>query len=1022
MMDTLKQAKMLKLRDLPSGQTLRNFRKRLALCGKRSNRDEAQILTTKFQLELPPSMLSQMPSFKSIADAYNVIEQGPVKGSLAHFLFVTLVSGFRIFPTATEAETFANRQAWDESAFEAALTQAVGAKLPKFTLEALVKRLRKRVRASGGKDARFVEDVLIAEYRKELCKTAPKGADEATLEKIFMAIATKLCARFSSWQELTQNPSDALSAVDAALTEFGDFPSLREMGKKANVAIPKNATIVYDPNLPVLSTEANQGGLPYAVVSTILSYPEKPEDADAANFVQAHLTTSTANGLSWFFNAGLKLFQEQSVETLCALWSVPPEKSGGVRQIKEAALAVPSKALDLFGNKSGVKGWHVFRTSFQGRIDSWVSNYNNRLDEFQGLLESFGGTLTLPNTIQEGEDFLKVADCDRGEVEALIRAFVASREGAMTALSNLKGADPTNARQAVAVIENYAAVCTRLVAIREKLTNVLGQHKKDPESPWSALAGKIESQLSDWNRLKAIPKINTMNGGIHDPAVELNTLLEHFACVRRAMQEHLTAIHEWVRREGVETKVVESAAALQVSRAGARVSITAATEYAVRQMLQRIAYLVRDRKDPVAQAVLRWFVKEGIFARTKDFNKFFYNGQGTIYKSPFSTKKHAPYDLGDGVVTRGQELWSSFNRLIEEQQCACADIGPAVETWLRLHQFAETMFLRSVDLSVPREVAALRLDEALVGDVLSDDLKTLLQSDAVRPSVVCSVINCYVSLLFGDLIRLRRQAFYLRAKFTRVGNTAIYYAPKNKAWKMPERYRNSQAWKPVFDNRLLCFNDDGTVNCQKTFEAVMSVYDPQKGYLQELLHQLPHNWYYPMPFAQTGSGAPVKVLAFDKKSQSVRKTSLEVLARLVGPSVQKGRLDAFLLKPGTSVGDMTLLVDQRMTQRLDKDRVSLEEAERIYSLAMPISEMLGSASTTQQKPFSRIVAIDQGEMGLGYAVFDLDDAGNGMAEPIALGMVRIPSIRRLINSVRQYRHKGQKIQKFNQNESVRLTV
>ena len=79
------------------------------------------------------------------------------------------------------------------------------------------------------------------------------------------------------------------------------------------------------------------------------------------------------------------------------------------------------------------------------------------------------------------------------------------------------------------------------------------------------------------------------------------------------------------------------------------------------------------------------------------------------------------------------------------------------------------------------------------------------------------------------------------------------------------------------------------------------------------------------------------------------------------------------------------------------------------------SDWLNSyAAAANESPFKRIVAIDQGEAGFSYSVFNLSEAGNAQAEPLATGTVRIPSIRRLIKKVRSYRKGKQAVQKFNQ--------
>lgn len=227
----------LKLRDLASGQTLRNYRHRLA--GFTQAKDS--ILTSKFKLELPQgcTFAGTGQAFDVFKTTYEVIE-GCQKGSLTYFLFAVVLSGFRILATASGAAGFAARHAYDEQGFQKAVIQAVGVPLKDFTVEKILKRLNTLPRpGKDGKKKVFVEGDIASEYRKSLCGTLPKGARADVVDRIFARIAQELAQNFKAWIELKNNLADACECVDRALEGVGEFPSLRGMVEQETVSLPK---------------------------------------------------------------------------------------------------------------------------------------------------------------------------------------------------------------------------------------------------------------------------------------------------------------------------------------------------------------------------------------------------------------------------------------------------------------------------------------------------------------------------------------------------------------------------------------------------------------------------------------------------------------------------------------------------------------------------------------------------------------------------------------------------------------
>ena len=1005
----------LKLRDLPSGQALRNYRRKLAAYA----RSKDPMLTTKFKLEMPPASNLDFDACRQLYDAV----EGCGKGSLTYFLFSVVLSGFRLFASSTEVEVAASKKNLDEAGFRTALMKAASAELPNFTVGKLIKQLGTAPRSRGGKDIQFTREVIAREYRKSLCNAVPKGADEAFVASLFDGVAAQIQAAFDSWNAVVRDRAGACAAVDRALEAFGVFPSLKEMVLKSSAALPDKSTILWVEGLPFVSMESVAGAEPYAVVAMILGYADCP-DEDKAAFVQRHLTTNKASGLSWLFNKGLELFKTQDVETLCRLYHVPANERRRIEQIKAAAQAVPEQRSFYRGAKPF--GYHDFRSSFAGRTNSWTKNYCKRLEELLSIAEAEDLQIRVPNLVRNGRDFLDVADCRREEISALCRAFEQCRPAALSALKHLLGGNPQSASADVAAVKEYGRLVDRLAAIRNQLNNALNQAKGERQSPWQDFLADFASELAPWNKLSAFPKLNAMSGGVPDVEAELLAARQQFRGVLDAQRSHFAALMSWARRSGIQVDVVGAAAQKTAARLKGRKAQSDPLELALRQTLQRIGRLVRDRSDPCAEAVRGWFKIERIFASEKDFNKFFCNRQGSLYVSPFSARRHEPYALRSGLLDDRLRLWESFTAFVRDQRNAFPPQSSGGETFLRLEGLYIGMVVAAIPCPIPQEEAALRLSQAQQDDVLPEGLKLQLRQPHIEPSALSKAFNAYMSLLSGSLILLRRERFYLRTKFLWVANNKLLYVPKNREWHLPQsRYANSETWRKIFESGVIQYAKSGAVDVLRTFESACARLKMKRDApeLRMLLEQLPHDWCYEVPIRlektdrRNPSQDELDVIKVVKKGEastllSPGRVRRSAVARLIGPCSHKSRLDQLIRSPANTAGDMTLLADQAMSCSFSDEAVPLRSETLQFSLAVPIAPEPVQASAVS--PFKRIVSIDQGETGFSFAVFDLKDAGAERPIPIAAGSVRIPSIRRLIKSVRRYRKGKQSTQKFNQ--------
>lgn len=1016
--------KQLTSYDLISGMTARNYRKKLAAS---SVRPDDSMLTLKFRLDLPADLQERIP-FESFRHLYGVVE-GVGKGSLIHYLFSAILSGFRIFGIAGDAQTFFTRNAFQDAEFQEAFLSATGLDLPDFIPSLIKKRLIQGVRARGGKDNQFKKEIIVREYRKSLASKLPVGTDEEKVDTLFSKIADHLLKddRLQGWMDLKNKPVIAAEAVDRALSDFcgnSGVPMLAPMLKEGESELPKNSTIVFDD--ASIHIDSDNVLAPYFTVATILRHFRGADRSNNAlrKYVQENLTTNTNSGLSWFFGAGLNLLRTKSLDELCESYAIPPSRKASMHQLQEAAKAIPGQTL-LYKNTGNILSYSDFRTVVGGHLDSWVANYINRLYELKSILQEMPEHLSVPSAFIRGkEDFLDTTNCSRTDIELLCNQFNGDYiQRTLKALDNLLGMTDTVSADDILQIEQCTGQINQLTSFREQMKNALKQASNNRNSSWWNLQAETADSWKDWDKIVSLPKLNRMTGGVPDAEEELATESRQFAYLLNAQKSHFERIKKWTEQQGQPLNplgVLEEAQKKALEqRPSAIAKNGTAEEMAIRLILHRIGNTVRVCNDAFAGKIIQWFISNRIFSNDRDRNRFFFNRQGSLYVSPFSTRNHQAYPVRKDIAAVAVDLLKSLGRVLEDVTLLKELDADAQDTFLKLNRLWLAFQLSGLNKPIPGGIAELDLPAGLEQSIPADLQMQVKDGNEVSASSVRKLFNLYASLLSGMQTVLRRSRFYLRSKFSWVDNNALYYVPKDRSWSLPERYQKSEAWQEIFNSKVLVLNEDGTVNTLKTFEAVIALPIEKQALMKPLLIQLPHDWCYSLPFAK-GKDSGQEVFLVKKNGSkgtelSKRKVTGEFV-RLIGPSSMKSQLDELIIAPKQiTVSDMTLLIDQPVNQRKDDDgEIILDYESYEMTLAVPIARKKLETKENKTQPFKRIVAIDQGEAGLAYAVFNLDDVSMPMAEPLASGTIRIPSIRRLIKGVRKFRKSAQKTQKFNQ--------
>lgn len=1003
--------------NLISGAKSRAYRKEIAKFSEVKKGNENSVLTLKFKLDSCEQVLNnQGIEFSDFKYLYNIVE-GVDKGSLTHFLFSIVLSGFHLFSNASFAIDFYNEQ---EVVYE--LWNKNRIRLRSLSSQEISTLLKGNDKSSDD----FVNYLIFLLLDE-------KGSDSNAVNDFKRFLTKTINDCMASDSELKNDKSELLVKIFGRIKEHycKDAPTCTD-----NEFFPESSSIAFD-KMTSLNSNIPSIFMPYIVVSKLLSRIPLFNDEvnekhmpDAKVWVKDNLLTHHNNALSWLFNKGLGIFRDNDVPELVKIFNIPESKIDAIKSVKTSADAISQNLLKCNANFEKILGLHKFRSNFGGHIQSWVSNYITRLTEIKNLLCNFKQDLKIPNCfIKDDDDFIKYCDCNRKEIQFLLESIYSSETQVCVkqAVDHLLGIGGEAKSEDVELILNFSELLNRLGAIKEQIENVLNQCEEDKNSIWHDLKNHSKDEWKNWLSFKTMNKLNGLSGGVPDVEFQLYKKLELSNILRNEQQLIYKRVQEWIVSQNpnyspfTNLMTEEENNAKKRREKGFKIE-----EQPIRKLLEKIGRVANKSSDQVSSMIIEWFKDQCIFKKSKDFNQYFCNKKGKIYKSIFSTNNNKPYALADDISSRNSEIWDSLLFLLERvNELSFRDYSSAV-TQLNLVTTLQSFYIQGVKKDIPSNIIKLNIPSDLFNgeDPVSASMKLKLKREKIDSSVVNSILSLYKSLITGCYTQLKREKFFLRTKFTWTDNHDLIYVPKSEAWKIPKRYFSSDLWYKYKEQGILVFTDDSNVfvDVEKTFEKVLD--NMYKVDCSVLLMQLPHDWMYKLPVKSKKSKRDLDVvlsLSKDNKNLYQLKSvavDLDNCVRLIGNSVYKNTLDKIMLSANSvTMGEFTLLIDQPVNQVIDSEgRIQLEYDDFIASLAIPITSSSVQSKDTgnQDYPFENIVAIDQGEAGIAYSVFSLKDAGNDKALPIESGTIRIPSIKKLIKSVNTFRKKKSVVQKFNQ--------
>ena len=396
-----------------------------------------------------------------------------------------------------------------------------------------------------------------------------------------------------------------------------------------------------------------------------------------------------------------------------------------------------------------------------------------------------------------------------------------------------------------------------------------------------------------------------------------------------------------------------------------------------------------------------------VFADETDCSRYFHNRQGRLFQSNFDNNPRQPFAIHKRIVDGIDEFMDDLAAWIAQfREEVFAENPLSLRRVTDLFHLERALFawrMKGIPDGVPSHLA---LPEELRGVFsLPTALQLRLAGETVSSAVLRKIFNNYFSRLTSLAAVLLRPRFFIRCKFQRAGDNELLYAPSQKQWNAPERLFSTE--KPIGAAARaieVAFEGDRKVlpGAAVTFLIRESAVALES--TRAWMRQSPHDWFFAWPGQPPVESVSVSKNGLGNKLQSVPA------ARLVGAPAYKGVLDTRLANPNeVEIGDVAILFDQHFSQTCLRQPdgqmvISCSPTEAFINLALPVKEFkLASAVPS----FTRYVAIDLGERGLGYAVFDA--ATNALVDK---GRVAVRSMHRLVQDDRIGKRAASSINKF----------
>ncbi len=1006
-----------------SGTKARRWRKEVA---SHSKQPPKYVRTLKFPLEL-----SDIPalSFDSVSALFNVTE-GIGKGTLAGALCATHLTGFRFFGNTARTATFRNMQQLPTDEFRTGWRLSTNEPAGDLTPATLINFLSVKPRKVGGRKPDYDNKPIAS----DLLKLAAIETDENEPNDIHRCLSlfeNLLREEFPERAQISSDIPKALKLFDsAAATSNMDLPSLEQAFSSFTQPEPATSSIAFDSSLQQVDIGENVDVLFHQVVAQKLRWLGSSDGSDLFKLrknVQAEITTLTNNALSWLFGKGLVYWQKTALDQILLDYDIPESNHDKIKKLQDWFIAIPKDS--LFGRDN----YSDFRTSVGQKLNSWIANYLNRLQEIKDILFALDTKFDMPEVLftPASDKLFSGLGVTANQLQTIFNNLHDKHE-AQEAFKQLAGTSiPLPSESDIEIIELFSEQLDAAHGLIEILLNRIEQDIDSADSTLSSHAKLCKFEPPAW--LKALPRINRISGGIPPVEDELDSDSKRLMEIRTHWKPHVDKIIAWATDQGVWHEPIIGLAEQELDllrkRGAKNLQSQDGEIQAKRKILHRLTRLAVNGDQ--AFKLLLVDKLSSLFVDPKNLNVLLFNNRGSVYRSPFSTSRHEAYPLNPEKLLQ-VDLMKILEGLVNKTKAISVE-NPNIShyrDWVRMEALFHSFKLSGLPEEVPVEL--LEIDKITQWFHIPSFVTALLNSDNIHRETLQKVMNLYSSEISGILARLFRSTFTIKTKFIRVDKNELSYVPKARTWTPPSQYLGST--KPIgqiFTHDGLVKDGDGILpikSLPNLYKAFSNHTGLAKRPFTSYLKQAPHDWFVDLELNNGSSNKHIDGLGMGKEGL----TSISRLTspcRLVGASSYKEILDSWITDSTISLGDYNLIIMRSFSQTVSilKDgdvSVSIEPLEVSADLALSITD--DHQIQTEEHPLGKtVIGIDLGEAGIGYSVFNsslIDYEEIQHVEPIASGTIPIRSIRRLIKQVQQYRKRTQPKQRFQQrfNNSLEL--
>jgi hypothetical protein len=622
---------------------------------------------------------------------------------------------------------------------------------------------------------------------------------------------------------------------------------------------------------------------------------------------------------------------------------------------------------------------------------------------------------------QDAEYFWLGMDVDFAVLNEMLDKTQNTADTAENSVDLLEGKGGLATEADVKVIEEYSALVDRCSVYLNMLHNRIRQEiEYVANSSYKAIAENCKFDLP--KAYKPFKKINGLTGGIPDYIADAQAMVHQYNNVQFTMRTHFQMLSNWAVEQGVKFDPIGQFTIREAKHAEHLKKQNTDLDLRARlAILSRFSNACRVCHDDTVRVVATWFEAQGFFKRRQDLNTFFFNRRGQIFHSFYSRSRHEGYEI-DYDKIKCIDLIGELQTLVDTIKTRSFVNVNNLKDFNKVERAWMSIMLSGMHHAIPSQMARPQIAE----DFIPDGLKLLLKNEVVSPEVTQKLFNLYHSVLNGMATQIFREEFTIKMRFLMVGNNEFIYHAKDKNWTPPTHLLKTQS--PIHEGLSIAgFDSESSMPAQEVIEKLSKHYAKDwtrsNKVLVDTMSQVPHDWFFDV--GVNGIGNEIAGIGVSKDGLSKVSKNRRGL-RMIGASSYKNEVIK-VLKGEQEIGDITLLVERVFKQDVKMQEngdfsMTITEAPSEWWIVTPVIQPLSFKETEKPAWMDRIVAIDLGERGIGYAVYDLKTGKvleDEQKRPIS-GTKTILSLRQLIRTVDKYKNNAQKRQKFTQKFDTRL--